>query len=573
MAKKNTVKKSGGVNLNSILTKILLIVIISILGFTALNVGFIIPKAKNEIQKTIENNMQDLATLSAEVVQKEIDDVGEANVDYQALKPLLEGRGLNGIESSYLYVVDSDGIFLYHKKEDKIGTEIFNENVQDILSKIPSGSYEANGVFHYTDENGVVKYGAYQVLDEEGWVAVVVADEPEIMAEINAIKTTGFLLSGIVAVVILLIGYFSAIAITKPIGTITTVINQTGKLDFSGSHLLDKVVENKDETGTMARAVVNMEDNLRDLVGRISDTSVELEGHASKLKDITVQIDSANADNSATSEELAASMQETAATTDLIAVNTNAIKENADEIAEEARTGVDNAKETSKRATEVRQRTIDARNKTEKIYYEINDQGQDALEKAKAVEKVNQLASAIQDIASQTNLLSLNASIEAARAGEAGRGFAVVASEIGSLANQSSDTVADIMEIVDEVQASVKAMSDCLQRTLDYLATDVKSDYDTFLDLADNYQTDASGFSDAMSEIYGKISALQDSTREISDSVDQISQTVGEAANAVTTVAEKATDVANLSDGVVQVVNETQENSIELKDIKDSFTM
>ena len=129
------------------------------------------------------------------------------------------------------------------------------------------------------------------------------------------------------------------------------------------------------------------------------------------------------------------------------------------------------------------------------------------------------------------------------------------------------------MEIVDEVQASVKAMSDCLERTLDYLATDVKNDYDTFLDLADNYQTDASGFSDAMSDIYGKISALQDSTREISDSVDQISQTVGEAANAVTTVAEKATDVANLSDGVVQVVNETQENSIELKDIKDSFTM
>ena len=234
---------------------------------------------------------------------------------------------------------------------------------------------------------------------------------------------------------------------------------------------------------------------------------------------------------------------------------------------------VEKAKETSLKATEVRKRTVDARNKTEKIYLEINDEGQEALEQAKAVEKVNQLASAIQDIASQTNLLSLNASIEAARAGEAGRGFAVVASEIGSLANQSSDTVSDIMEIVDEVQASVKAMSDCLQRTLDYIATDIKSDYDTFLDLADNYQEDAQGFSTAMSEIYEKISTLQEATAEISAYVDQISETVGEAANAVTTVAEKATDVANLSDGVVQVVNETQENSVELKDIKDSFTL
>ena len=66
---------------------------------------------------------------------------------------------------------------------------------------------------------------------------------------------------------------------------------------------------------------------------------------------------------------------------------------------------------------------------------------------------------------------------------------------------------------------------------------------------------------------------MQEATAEISASVDQISETVGEAANAVTTVAEKATDVANLSDGVVQVVNETQENSVELKDIKDSFTL
>ncbi|MBQ1902540.1 MAG: hypothetical protein II169_08360 [Lachnospiraceae bacterium] len=574
MAKaKKQVKKGAGVNLNSILTKILLIVVISIIAFTILNVGYIVPVARKEIQRTIENNMQDIATLSAEVVEKEIDDIGESNVDYEALKPLLEGKGLNGVESSYIYVVNSEGTFLYHKKEDKLGTTIFNDNINAVLQAIPTGSYEPNGVFHYTDENGTVKYGAYQVIESTGWVSVVVADEPEVMTEINAIRTTGVMVSAIVAVVILVLGGLFAKAITRPIGTITDVINQTGKLDFSGSHALDKVVKNKDETGTMARAVVRMEDSLKDLVGRISDTSVELETHASKLKDITVKIDSANADNSATSEELAASMQETSATTDLIAEHTTDIKENADEIAEEARTGVEKAKETSLKATEVRKRTVDARNKTEKIYLEINDEGQEALEQAKAVEKVNQLASAIQDIASQTNLLSLNASIEAARAGEAGRGFAVVASEIGSLANQSSDTVSDIMEIVDEVQASVKAMSDCLQRTLDYIATDIKSDYDTFLDLADNYQEDAQGFSTAMSEIYEKISTLQEATAEISASVDQISETVGEAANAVTTVAEKATDVANLSDGVVQVVNETQENSVELKDIKDSFTL
>jgi methyl-accepting chemotaxis protein len=249
------------------------------------------------------------------------------------------------------------------------------------------------------------------------------------------------------------------------------------------------------------------------------------------------------------------------------------IKANADEIALEAKNGADVAKEISDKADRIHRETVEARQKTEAIYEEINREGQDALEKSKAVEKVNTLASAIQDIANQTNLLALNASIEAARAGEAGRGFAVVATEIGSLATQSSDTVAGIMEIVSEVQSSVSAMSECLERTLNYIETDISRDYDNFLEVANDYQKDANGFSDSMGNIYEKISELQESTTSISQSVEEISRTVAEAANAVTTVAEKATDVANLSDGVVKVVAATEDNSSDLKDIKDSFTL
>ena len=566
-------KKAGGINIHSIYVKILSLVVISIVVFCVLNIAFIIPRAKATIQSVNEHNMQDLATLCSEIVEQEIEANGVENVNYELLKPILDGRGLNGIESSYVYVINEEGTFIYHKKPDKIDTKVTNAVINELLTKIPSGNYDAADISRYKDENGVIKYSAYQVMKSTGWVTVCVADDKEIMAEINSIRNLGLIISLIVSIVVLLIGIISAKGITKPIAIITGVIERVGQLDFTANHEVEVIEENKDETGVMARAVVNMEESLRNIVERIASTSVDLEGHALTLKDITMEINSANADNSASSQQLAASMEETSATTDLISEKTTTIKENADLIADEAKTGATSAHEIKTKASGVYDDTVTAREKTSRIYEEILEESKVALEKSKAVEKVNDLAVAIQDIASQTNLLALNASIEAARAGEAGRGFAVVATEIGGLATQSSDTVTGIMEIVTDVKASVESMNECLTKTLNYIENDVSEDYNNFLKMADDYKADAENFSVIMGDISSKISELQEATAEISTSVQEISRTVGEAADAVTTVAEKTTDVANLSDGVVKVVGETEQNSDELRDIRDSFTI
>ena len=565
--------KRGRITIHSIYVKILVLVVGSIIAFIILNLAYIIPSAKKTIKTVNEHNMQDLATLCAELVEQEINANGVDGVTYEVLKPVLEGRGLNGFEFSYIYVINEEGTFIYHRKPDKLDTKVANAAINELITQIPTGNYVSADISHYTDENGVVKYSAYQVIDSTGWVTVCVADDTEMMAEINQIRNLGLLFSCIVGIVIFIIGIISARGITNPIAIITDIIGRVGKLDFTSTDALEQIEHKKDETGIMARAVGDMEVSLRNIVERIANTSVDLEGHALRLKDITMEIDSANADNSATSEELAASMEETSATTDVINERTARIKENADSIAEEAKTGVEDADKIKAKAKEVYIDTIAAKEKTEKIYEEINLEGQEALEKSKAVTKVNDLAIAIQDIASQTNLLALNASIEAARAGEAGKGFAVVATEIGGLATQSSNTVAGIMEIVAEVQSSVNSMNACLTRTLSYIENDIAQDYTNFLKMADDYKLDAENFSDIMSNIADKIDELQESTTEISQSVEEISRTVGEAAAAVTTVAEKATDVANLSDGVVKVVGETEANSDELRDIKDSFTI
>lgn len=266
-------------------------------------------------------------------------------------------------------------------------------------------------------------------------------------------------------------------------------------------------------------------------------------------------------------------MEETSATATTVDSNIGSILSNTEVIDKESQNGVAMANEINSRAMNMNRNAVDSSNKTMDIYNDVKVKTKQAIEQSKAVDKVNVLAAAIQEIADQTSLLSLNASIEAARAGEAGKGFAVVAGEIGQLASQSTSTVTSIMKIVNEVNAAVQNMEICMSETLEFLETEVIADYKNFIDVSEQYKLDAENVDISMNKIYEMANALKKSSEEIVSSVSGITETIGQAAIAVNDVAEKTMQVVTLSDDVMKVVNVTNEDSATLSKIADKFIL
>lgn len=572
MQEKTKAKKEKNTVKFSIKYRVLLLVFGTIAIMAALILAYIIPMAKKIQKSSFENSMLELAKLGARSI--DIEYKSKQNVSTQDLEELLKDVQIEGISSCYAYVVNTDNIQVYHKRPGKTGTLVINEIIKQLNADIKNNkSYQHSAIISYVDENGISKYAAYAVSDTTKWVTVVAGYEKEAMQNINMIQTSSIAVLVILVVVIMVIGYVLSLKITKPITTMTDTIKDIAALNFTKSDKLSTLQHRSDETGEMARQIFNMEENLQQIVTSIKKMSVQMSQNAVNLVKVTETINQASEDNSATSEELAASMEETSATATTVDSNIGSILSNTEVIDKESQNGVAMANEINSRAMNMNRNAVDSSNKTMDIYNDVKVKTKQAIEQSKAVGKVNELAAAIQEIADQTSLLSLNASIEAARAGEAGKGFAVVAGEIGQLASQSTSTVTSIMKIVHEVNAAVQNMEICMSETLEFLETEVIADYKNFIDVSEQYKLDAENVDVSMNKIYEMANALKKSSEEIVLSVSGITETIGQAAIAVNDVAEKTMQVVTLSDDVMKVVNVTNEDSATLSKIADKFIL
>lgn len=476
---------------------------------------------------------------------------------------------VQAFETGYAFLTNASGMLIAHPTMET-GTDIAELGGEELRAILLDS--EKEGTVQRITANGEQYEVIYQTLRNGMKIGMMVPYQ-EIQA--NAYRLA-YLIVGFILIAIALsavLGIIIGRNIANPIKKLTETIKRTAQLDFRRTGQGDKLTKRKDETGTMAKAVSDMRTSLRGIITDLDNAENNILNNVEKLSGIMIENNAISEDNSATTQELAAGMEETTANTNVIAENINGVKQNSQEIRSVASEGEESARAVMERAKMLSEATTVSSDKAMEIYEDMKVRTMDAINKSKAVERINELTTEIRTISSKTNLLALNANIEAARAGDAGRGFAVVATEIGTLAMQTLNTVDGITEIVAEVNGAVGAMTGCIETMMEFMDQTVVTDYTSFREVGAKYEADAGQYMELMQKVYQEVKALDEKIEEIADTIGNVNETISQSAEGVSMIAEKSGEaVSKMLEGA-ESLNDSKESVDKMKELMEQFKM
>ena len=353
-------------------------------------------------------------------------------------------------------------------------------------------------------------------------------------------------------VVTVLICLFVSRKISTSLAKLIKISKDMSEFDFSKEYS----VKSKDEFGMTMGYLVKAQANIKKLVMEIIENSQCLSASSQELFATVEEISSKSQEIDSSVERIVAELQECSSASEEITASVEEVDVNINELSEQAKEGLTISSESKKNALSAVKHGNDAVLQVRSLYQEKKENTRQAIEEGKVVENIRIMADTIASIAEQTNLLALNASIEAARAGEQGKGFSVVADEIKKLAEQSSQAVFDIQNMIGKVHSAFENLSNCSEYLLLFLSEDVAGQNVKFLEAGNHYLKD-SEFVNKMSE---KIARMSDASSSSIDQVNAVIQSLAEAAQSSSLHVETIAMAIDETTKVIQQIATTAES-------------
>lgn len=546
--------------------KIIVMVILAVIVSNVICMVFILESSKKQITDSVKHTMADVVNTTSKIMENEISNSGVDDLDYDGYANNLSDVKLEGMDSAYMYVVQNDGTMLYHPTKEKVGQPVENAVIKGVVQQLQDGKKPGTTVVEY-DFNGTTKYSAYTILNNEN-ILVLTADESEALAGITTVTGVAVGIIAIVVLIAITISFIMGRRLMRPLVKVSTIIEDVANGNIEADFSVVK--ESNDEIGLIIEKMKELTQSLGSIVGKIRNSSDTMSSNSYELNDTSSQTLAAN-------NEISKAVEDVAEGSTGMAASISKINENLLEMSNET-------KDINASVDEIKNQTVAVQDSSKIMNDKIKsmqdsshkmDEGISAISKRietvnTTVDKVSNIVSVIEEISSETNLLSLNASIEAARAGDAGKGFAVVAQEIRVLSDNTNTELENIKQIISSlveecrycVQASGTIVEDNAKQK-----EEIKAVLDEFGSLDEQIQKTAEK-ADEIEELVTAMIELNDDITKSSNSLTDVS-----AANAAATEEMNANieELNAMMHGVSEMAGHMNDESDGLKEALSFF--